>query len=308
MDSIPLGSMIGDLDRHPAESVGTAWQDCRFLTCSVLPVGRACNLRCPFCFSKSSLSALRQERPDWTRMGIDRYYAFARERGATRLVVTGGGEPLLRADDVCYLIRRGAAYFDEVACFTNGSYVTAELARRLADAGLTYLCYSRHHHDDDRCRQLMGLAAPTLNEFFRAAGTLRVRATCVMARGSIDSIDLVDEYIERLSAFGVREFTFKHTYTAYAGSVFGTSAENRWAREHQIEFDPYAGRGRVVLRLPWGPVVRHVDGRQVCYYHEPTPDWEQENRLCRSSNLMSDGTVYASLEDRSSRLFRLTFS
>src|SRR5262245_50327620 len=94
------------------------WGECRFLTCSVLPVGVACNLRCPFCFSKSSVSALRRERADWARLDVEGYYAFARERGATRLVLTGGGEPLLRPDDVVGLVARGRRFFDEVACFT----------------------------------------------------------------------------------------------------------------------------------------------------------------------------------------------
>src|ERR1700742_902227 len=90
-----------------------AWNACRFLTCSVLPVRVACNLRCPFCFSKSSVSALAHDRADWHRLDVDGYYAFARDRGATRLVVTGGGEPLLRPDDVVYLVGRGRRYFDE---------------------------------------------------------------------------------------------------------------------------------------------------------------------------------------------------
>lgn len=282
------------------------WNSCRFLTCSVLPVASACNLYCPFCFSKSSISALAHERVDWAAMNVERYYQFACERGATRLVVTGGGEPLLRAEDVCALVDRGRDSFSEIACFTNGTFLTSDLSHRLSNAGLSYLCYSRHHHDDERCRRLMGPSAPTLDEFFLAAGNLRVRATCVMTRGDIDSVDAVWEYIEKLSAYGVREFTFKHTYVAYEQSVFGASHENNWARDHQVEFDPFAGRGRILARLPWGPVVREVDGFQVCYYYEPTPNWGKENRRCRSTNLMSDGTVYASLEDLSSRLFRLT--
>src|SRR5258707_6728305 len=74
------------------------WQQCRFLTCSVLPVRFACNLTCPFCFSKSSVSSLEGDRVDWAKVDVESYYAFARERGATRLVITGGGEPLLRAE------------------------------------------------------------------------------------------------------------------------------------------------------------------------------------------------------------------
>ncbi len=285
-----------------------AWEACRFLTCSVLPGRVACNLSCPFCFSKSSVSALRHERADWRRLDVARYYAFAKDRGATRLVVTGGGEPLLRADDSVYLIELGRRYFDEVACFTNGTFLTRELAHRLRNAGLSYVCYSRHAADDEANRLLMGDGAPRLAEFFAAAGALKVRATCVMARGSVADAAGVWEYIDALRPFGVREFTFKHTYVAYEGSLFQDSRQNEWAREHKVEFDPFGDEGEVVATLPWGPRIRRIRGVQACYYHEPTPQWELANRLCRSSNLLSDGAVLASLEDTSSRLFRLRHS
>lgn len=282
-----------------------AWQDCRFLTCSVLPVRFACNLTCPFCFSKSSISSLSAERMQWSELNVEAYYAFARERGATRLVITGGGEPLLRANDVVNLIARGRDFFDEIACFTNESFLTAPLATRLKEAGLSYLCYTRHHDDDDECRRLMGAKAPTLEAFFAAAAGLKIRATCVMSKGYVDSPTAVHRYIATLSRFGVTEFTFKHTYVAYEQSVFADAAENDWAREHQVQMDPFANQGETVARLPWGPVVRRIGPHQVCFYFEPHPAWEKEHQLCRSVNLLSDGSVYASLEDHRSLLFQL---
>jgi cyclic pyranopterin phosphate synthase len=281
------------------------WQDCRFMTCSVLPVRVACNLQCPFCFSKSSVSALLADKVDWSRLDVASYYRFARERGATRLVITGGGEPLLRPDDVVRLVALGREFFDEVACFTNGTYLTPDLALRLRDAGLSYVCWSRHADDDAANRRLMGEGAPDREAFFRAAAPLKVRATCVMAREWVDSPEKVWRYVEAFRAFGVTEFTFKHTYVAYEQSVFMGSPQDRWAEEHQIEFDPFEGRGEVVFRLPWGPSVRRIEGVQVCFYREPTPQWELSNRTCRSANLLSDGSVYASLEDQRSLLFRL---
>jgi cyclic pyranopterin phosphate synthase len=289
------------------ETTETAdWSACRFLTCSVLPVRVACNLRCPFCFSKSSISTLRHDPADWHRLPVADYYRFAADRGATRLVITGGGEPLLRPEDVVRLVAQGREVFDEVACFTNGTYLTADLAQRLADAGLSYLCWSRHAADDSGNRRLMGDGAPALTDFLAAAGTLTVRATCVMARGQVDSEVKVWEYIRTLADHGIRQFTFKHTYVAYGSSVFADSAQDRWAADHRVDFDPFTGHGEVVARLPWGPCIRRIGELQACYYHEPTPGWERANRLCRSSNLLSDGTVYASLEDHTSRLFRLT--
>ncbi len=285
-----------------------AWQDCRFLTCSILPVRFACNLSCPFCFSKSSISSLVHDRLDWSRLDVESYYAFSRQRGASRLVITGGGEPLLRPDDVVNLIARGRAFFSEIACFTNGTFLTAALARRLKDAGLSYLCYSRHHDDDAECRRLMGPTTPTLDTFFRAAEGLKIRATCVMAKGSIDSPQGVDRYIRALAHYGVSEFTFKHTYVAYEKSVFAGADENHWAREHQVQIDPFADQGQIVARLPWGPAIRTISRYQVCFYFEPQPSWEREHQLCRSVNLLSDGSIYASLEDQRSLLYRLSSS
>lgn len=286
----------------------SGWNACRFLTCSVLPVRVACNLRCKFCFSKSSISALRHERADWQRLPVAEYYRWAKDRGANRLVITGGGEPLLRPADVLHLVRLGREYFSEMTCFTNGSFLTPELSKQLQDAGLSYLCYSRHHHDDTSNLALMGKGAPTLDAFFTAAAGLKVRATCVMAEGFIDTTETVWAYIDALRRYGVKEFTFKHTYVAYEESLFSGSAEDKWAAAHKIEFDPFEGQGQIMHSLPWGPAIRRIDGVQVCYYREPTPAWERRNGICRSSNLLSDGKIYASLEDQRSLLHQLNFS
>ena len=62
-----------------------------------------------------------------------------------------------------------------------------------------------------------------------------------MARGYIDSPAAVERYMSTLSRFGVREFTFKHTYVAYEGSVFRWLAAERLGRGEP-------GRSRSVCR------------------------------------------------------------
>jgi len=284
-------------------SAANAWSECQFLTCSVLPVRIACNLHCPFCFSRSSVSSLRAEQVDWNAIDVEAYYQFCIGNGASRLVITGGGEPLLRPYDVVSLVERGKPYFDEIALFTNGTYLTRSLSQKLQSAGLSYYCFSRHHHNDERCRQLMGDGAPGIKDFVEAAGSVPIRATCVMVKGWIDTPALVDQYIAAFSARGIRQFTFKHTYVAYQDSLFASSPANAWSLQHQAGADPFVGRGEVLASLPWGPQIRRLGSNQVCYYFEPDPRWELENRTCRSANLFPDGTIYASLEDQQSRLY-----
>jgi pyruvate-formate lyase-activating enzyme len=289
-----------------ATEVGPAangWEECRYLTCSILPVRMACNLACKFCFSKSSVSALRQDRNEWSAAQLERYFEYSATMGATRLVVTGGGEPLLRPDAVRLGLRIGSRYFKEMVLFTNGSLLDRELARVLAEEGLSYVCYSRHHYDDGRNRELMGGPAIGLDTFFKnVAGLLKVRATCVLCRGEVEGRKEAVEYVRRLQLYGVREFTFKHTYVAYKRSLFGGSVQDHWARDRQVQEDPFAGEGDVVARLPWGPEIKRIGESQICYYYEPTPDWELEHRLGRSLNLLVDGKIYGSLEDQRSLL------
>jgi cyclic pyranopterin phosphate synthase len=148
----------------------------------------------------------------------------------------------------------------------------------------------------------MGRSAPLLHDFLDAAQGLRIRATCVMARGFVDDAAAVARYMAVLLEAGVREFTFKHTYVAYRHSVHGGSRQDTWAQQHRIAADPFEGRGELLDSLPWGPQIRRLNEATVCFYHEPDPAWEKENRLCRSINLLSDGSVYASLEDQRSLL------
>jgi pyruvate-formate lyase-activating enzyme len=230
-----------------------AWRNFRFLTCSVLPVRFACNLTCPFCFSKSSISSLVSERVQWSNLDVEHYYSFACERGATRLVITGGGEPLLRSDDVVDLIARGRDYFAEIACFTNGTYLTLSLAQRMKDAGLTYLCYSRHHEDDEECRNLMGGKAPTLDDFFANAAGLKIRATCVMAKGFVDSTEAVHRYIARLSRYDVTEFTFK--ILMWPTRIRYSPARRKMSGRGSIRFRLIHSRSRV-KKLPGCPGAR----------------------------------------------------
>src|SRR5262249_22973190 len=267
----PALTCAGCRDREGSKArlmAANPWGECRYLTASVLPVRVVCNCRCRFCFSKSSISTLEVDFAG--SVDLPGYVRVARTRGATRLVITGGGEPLLRNPLVLDILKQGREFFSELALFTNASHLDEEYAAALQDAGLSYLCWSRHHYDDDVNRELMGAQAPSLEQVLRASEGLTLRATCVLARGYVDSPEAVFRYLDVLAGRGVTQFTFKHTYVAYPRSVAAGSPQNRWADAHAVDFDPFAGKGQVLARLPWGPAIRRLGPLQVCYYWEPT--------------------------------------
>ncbi|OOK83560.1 radical SAM superfamily protein [Mycobacterium kansasii] len=215
----------------------------------------ACQCSCPFCFSRSSISALESAPARWSDEELRTHFNWSASRGASRMVVTGGGEPLLRPDECGRAIRLAADVFDEIALFTNGARLSSPVAAELRAAGLSYLCWSRHAVDDAENRAIMGDAAPTAEAVLAAAhgAGLPVRATCVMSTAGVVDPGQVWAYIGAFTALGITEFTFKHTYVASARSLFSSSDANLWCREHQIHADPFAGRGHVVGKLPWAP-------------------------------------------------------
>ena len=114
---------------------------------SFLPVALACQARCPFCFSKASISQDQTpESPNWT--DVQAWLRHARARGAERAVITGGGEPtLLVGPSLRRLIQTCAEAFNKVVLITNG-YALATKAdpettlSALCEAGLSVVAVS----------------------------------------------------------------------------------------------------------------------------------------------------------------------
>jgi hypothetical protein len=141
--------------------------DIRPRAISFLPVALACQAKCPFCFSKASVSSDQAvAKPDWEKVSVWLDRALA--HGAERAVITGGGEPmLLPAALLQQLVAACASRFDKVVLITNGhTLATASESDRilrlgsLYDAGLRVLAISRHHFDAEQNERLMHLHTP----------------------------------------------------------------------------------------------------------------------------------------------------
>jgi molybdenum cofactor biosynthesis enzyme MoaA len=292
---------------------------------SFLPVASACQAHCPFCFSKASVSAeITAKRLDWDRVaGV---LQAGKRRGATRVVITGGGEPSLLGDaDLDRLIRESASLYPKVVLISNGfkwGSMTAEAresaVRNLDAAGLSVLALSRHHSDSRENALLMGLntsserIAETWLTIRRSLSRLTLRWFCVLQRRGIENRHSLKGYLDWAVDCGVEEICFKELYvSASVESEYFDQAANKWSAENQVslrlvlDFAKEAGWS-LAEKLPWGaPVFEGLwrgQRMRVAAYTEPSVFWELSNGICRSWNLMADGRCLASLEDRNSEV------
>ena len=292
---------------------------------SILPVARACQANCPFCFSRASVSAeIRPDATDWHR--VAEVLKQAQARGASRVVITGGGEPSMLEDfELDRLIREAAAVFSKVVLITNGykwgrapEEERAKALERLELAGLTVMAISRHHFDSKRNSAIMKLStgsegvAATWSRMDLKLKRLRLRWICVLQRGGIEDRNSLERYLDWAVETGVQEVCFKELYVSSSiESEYYDRSANDWSAENQVPLSlvidlAREARWELVERLPWGAPIFEAWWRgknlRIAAYTEPSLLWELTRGICRSWNLMADGRCLASLEDRCSEV------
>jgi uncharacterized Fe-S cluster-containing radical SAM superfamily protein len=279
----------------------------------VLPVAKACQARCAFCFSKSSVSDLARQG----RLGMEqvaRWAQLARARGAERAVITGGGEPtLLGLDALGDLVRTLSTHFPKTLLITNGSQLTPQWLQHLVRCGLTTLGLSRHGATREADARIMGLEVDS-GAVARSAHELglRTRAICVLQRDGVADAEAVRASLERSATEGFDEVCFKELYvSSLSENPWAPSAVNAFCETHQVPLRVVIEALRAlhftqVAALPWGSPVFEgtIAGRRlkVAAYTEPSVGWERTHGVARSWNVMADGVCLASLEDPASAL------
>lgn len=300
-----------------------AYQELAPRTLSILPVTQACQARCQFCFSESSISA-EMEKHKIDFVSYEKLCRKAKERGAERLVITGGGEPgLLAAEDLNRLLEIGAASFSKTVLISNGIFLSShdeetirEKLETLIEAGLTILALSYHHHSPRQNEAIMGVTSkiPHLLKTIRnlrstsvLIKTLKVRLVCVLQESGICNEAEILNYLKFAQEHDVFEVCFKELYVASTiESMYANSPENTYSQHNRVPLSVLTRMAEKrnwskMAELPWGsPIYRvHENGRwiDVAAYTEPSVGWERHHGIARSWNLLSDGRCYATLED-----------
>ena len=304
------------------------YQSIRPRSISIMPIAKGCQAKCPFCFSKGSVSNdMKQQRT--YEANVIKVLQAAHRMGAERAVITGGGEPfMLPFSRLLELIRQCSNLFSTVCAITNGYSLSQlveserlEALQELDRAGLSVLSVSRHAVEEEDNEKIMYLRTESLKvaKSWHAAlseGLLhsltRFRWVCVMQKGGVDDVDKIHEYVRFAVQSGANEVCFKELYVSTSvESLYHHHESNLWSNEHQVplslvlEFCQRNGFKKTA-ELPWGAPIFEGEFAggpvKIAAYTEPSVYWERSQGVCRSWNYMTNGDVLASLEDKNSQV------
>jgi len=287
---------------------------------SVLPVGLACQARCWFCFSESSISK-EKEKFKYELKGLKEICQKSQSLGAERFVITGGGEPgLLQFDNLLDMIRLAKKHFPKVVLISNGMFLSKETdeklihkLKHLEEAGLDVLSISRHSPHSDVNKEIMGvnIGSGRIFDFMNAHKIeIKKRLICVLQKMGVSNFDKIAEYLDYATFHQVDQVCFKELYVSSSlESLYSKTKENIYSENQQVSLSVVLdflekSHFKKVKELPWGsPVYSGIwKGRkiEIAAYTEPSVGWERLHGIARSWNIMADGKCYASLEDMNS--------
>lgn len=292
------------------------------MSLSFLPIAMACEAKCKFCFSESSISSEQKKKvKDFEE--LEYWCERAKKEGAQRFVITGGGEPgILGLEKIKEILSISKKYFNKNILFTNGFFISKsenikETVKELKSSGLSILSLSCHHYQKEKLTEIMGIDTgylTILDEIKNIPVDERpkIRLICVIQKGGIDNFYEIQKYVDFAFDNNIEQICFKELYVAATNeSLYSKTKENKYCIEHQVslsEVIDYAKNKGLnkVGELAWGsPIYQEVkEGKtlDIAAYTEPSVGWERTNGKARSWNYMANKKCYASLEDKNSLL------
>jgi molybdenum cofactor biosynthesis enzyme MoaA len=192
-------------------------------------VGLGCNAACGFCVQEITRKMVPNR--DWQSL-LYRSVGHVHQLGIRRFVITGG-EPTMRGYVPRTLEALGVlGTFPNIefrALYTNGAgLLTDNLSWRLAQAGLTHVNLSCHHHDAARDNQVFGIERPLVPTMTAAAldQGIKVRLNCSMLRGGIDTFDELLAYLEFAMKLGAQSVYFRELFEFQASEFYNPERDD----------------------------------------------------------------------------------
>ena len=191
---------------------------------SFLPIAKGCQASCSFCFSKASVSD-DIKAIEKALLSLEAKLIRAKNNGAERAVITGGGEPtLLPEQQLLESIVLMKKHFQKIVLITNSYWLTQmdktkliSVLQKLEDSGLTVLAISHHHFDNVKNTQIMNLdidVSRTLEVLNEMKLSLVPRLICVLQKGGIETEQDIEDYLVFAAENNVAQVCFKELYVS----------------------------------------------------------------------------------------------
>lgn len=251
-----------------------------------------CTRDCPYCISKMTPDAMGVYKFSEDR--IKRALRFAQTLGATSLLITSRGEPLLNIDDVRKVIRIANENYMPTEIQTNGDI--EEYVAELAENGLSVYAVSIDNVDQiEEQKELY----KCVNE-----NSLILRWTVVLHDETM-KMNFMD-WLRLAQSHGVRQLSFRKL-TAPINPRDKQPAI--WISENVHNLDSWMGeleayiKNRKIIRtLAFGPKVIEAETVSLTYFPYCIQESGNEEEL-RSLILREDGHVYTDWNSNASILF-----
>ncbi|MEL6558091.1 MAG: hypothetical protein AAFQ94_07900 [Bacteroidota bacterium] len=149
--------------------------------------------------------------------------------------------------------------FDEKVLYTNASglYTDPELINELADTRFDRLEISRCHFDDEINQQIMYFNRNEpiyLNANYeplirKVNDVLTVKNSCILTKIGINSIELIEEYLDWIIDLGVKEVVFREL--SKIGENYINNSTKKWVIANTVALDPI-----LIAVMPTCDVIR----------------------------------------------------
>jgi len=225
-----------------------------------LDITNKCNLRCLHCFNRSGENPIVEDE-----LSDDEVVAFLRDVAGIKPfnLCFCGGEPLLRRELLLQGIKILADGGVKASTVTNGQLMTAEIARRMADAGIYQVQVSvdgATPESHDRLRNRRGCFAKALKAIEHlAAAKIKVGVAFTPTRWSIGEVEPLARRLRDLgvSAMRVQALMVMGRGQVYSEDINPTAGQYRRLVADLRRLRNTDARGDS-FHLEWGDPVDHL--------------------------------------------------
>lgn len=252
-------------------------------TLSLIAGTTVCQAKCPFCISKATpFQGMGQTLEPINIERLEKACALAKSLDIRNVMITGKGEPVLYPEHIdAYLEVLGKHHFGSVELQTNGLAFGNNpekydpLLKRWREKGLDLIAISVVHYKKEKNREIYTanqdyMDLPEVIARLHAFG-YKVRLSCTLLKGYIDSVEEMKKMIGFVHDNGVEQLTMRRVEAVENNDNI---AVYTWTKPRVIETDMVEAmraeldrHGRKISKFFYnGALYEYGDSKQnVCF-------------------------------------------